>query len=92
MVKTVAVLFLATISGCAALRGASFSATAHGQTISGSIGEDGTVCTSYNPPLTYYGESCSMICVSSTAPFVDLTCTAASTNSLHKVRLMRASP
>lgn len=85
------VLFLA--SGCATFRGSSFTASAGGQTVSGSVDEaTGIVCTTYTPPLAYMGESCTVICVGPKAPFIDLTCTQVATAALHTVHLVRTSP
>lgn len=87
-----ALLMGLSVSGCGAanaLKGDSLSATVDGQTVTVSIMPDGTVCSSYAPPITYLGESCSVACQTMTFPFLNLTCASAVTGALHTVHLVQ---
>ena len=89
--RALALPLLAVMACGTSLIGSKATVTIDGQTVTVSVGSDGTVCTTYAPPITYYGESCSVICQTKTAPFIDLTCTS-STGTAHTVALVRARP
>lgn len=83
-------------TGCTTLtkQGSTASVTIDGETLTSTINPDLTGCISKDPPFTYLGESCSKICYTKVLPFIDLTCTSATTGAVHTVtaKMVTVSP
>lgn len=82
-------------SGCAGLgaKGA-VTLTKGGTTVTTSISDDGLICSDWTPPVTYFGETCTGVCVSTTAALenvVTLKCAPAA-GGVHIVQLRRFRP